>query len=194
VRAATLSTYEKDSIAILEALKKWRHYFLGTKLVIKTDHESLKFMNEQRVTTGMQHKLLLKLLEFDYVIEYKKGQENVVADALSQHDQLNALTTVTPTWIDDIKNSYSQDTHCLNLIAQGTAGTTLPKKYTFHAGILSFNGRIVVGADNLLKNKLMDTFHSSPMGGHSGIRASYQRIKHIFYWPNLKRDVEKFIQ
>jgi hypothetical protein len=104
------------------------------------------------------------------------------------------LTTVTPTWIDDIKNSYSQDTDCLNLIAQGTAGTTLPKKYTFHAGILSFNGRIVVGADNLLKNKLMDTIHSSPMGGHSGIRASYQRIKHIFYWPNLKRDVEKFIQ
>jgi hypothetical protein len=104
------------------------------------------------------------------------------------------LTTVTPTWIDDIKNSYSQDTDCLNLIAQGTAGTTLPKKYTFHAGILSFNGRIVVGADNLLKNKLMDTFHSSPMGGHSGIRASYQWIKHIFYWPNLKRDVEKFIQ
>src|SRR4051812_27257666 len=66
VKDASLSTYEKEAISILEALKKWRHYMLGSKLIITTDHQSLRFMNEQRVTTTMQHKLLLKLLEFDY--------------------------------------------------------------------------------------------------------------------------------
>jgi hypothetical protein len=40
-------------------------------------------MMSQRLSKGIQHKLLLKLLEFDYIVEYKKGKENIVADALS---------------------------------------------------------------------------------------------------------------
>jgi hypothetical protein len=181
VRVAALSTYEKEAITILEALKKWRHYLLGTQLVIKSDYQSLKYMNEQRVTTGVQHKLLLKLLEFNYIIEYKKGQDNRVADALSRKDQLMAITTVTPTWVEDIETSYDSDAVCKQLIAQATAGTTLPVHYTFHSGILRYKGRISVGNDNLLKNKLLETFHSSPLGGHSGVRASYHCIKRIFH-------------
>jgi hypothetical protein len=36
-RAAAMSTYDKEALAILEALKRWRHYFLGSELLIKTD-------------------------------------------------------------------------------------------------------------------------------------------------------------
>lgn len=43
-KAASSSTYEKEAIAILEALKKWRHYFLGNQVVIRTNQQSLKFM------------------------------------------------------------------------------------------------------------------------------------------------------
>lgn len=46
VKSAVLSTYEKEAMAILEALKKWRHYFLGNPLIIKTDQKSLKFISE----------------------------------------------------------------------------------------------------------------------------------------------------
>ena len=73
-------------MAILEALRKWRHYFLGNKLIIKPDQSSLKYLASQRLIEGIEHKLMLKLLEFDYKIEYKKGVENKVADALSRKD------------------------------------------------------------------------------------------------------------
>lgn len=66
--------YEKEAMSILEALKKWRHYIVGNPMVIKTDQQALKYMATQRLTEGIQHKLLLKLLEFDYSIEYKKGE------------------------------------------------------------------------------------------------------------------------
>jgi hypothetical protein len=105
-----------------------------------------------------------------------------------------AITTVTPIWVEDIETSYNSDDVCKQLIAQATAGTTLPVHYTFHSGILRYKGRISVGNDNLLKNKLLETFHSSPLGGHSGVRASYHRIKRIFHWPNMKKDLELFIQ
>jgi hypothetical protein len=57
----------------------------------------------QRLTNGIQHKLLMKLLEFNYTIEYKKDVENTIADALSRREHsLNAITSATPSWINDV--------------------------------------------------------------------------------------------
>ena len=83
-KATIQSVYEKEAMAILEALRKWRHYLLGNTLVIKTDQRSLKYLTSQRLLEGIQHKLMIKLLEFDFSIEYKQGKENAVADALSR--------------------------------------------------------------------------------------------------------------
>lgn len=110
-KSAAQSIYEKEAMAILEALKKWRHYIWGNSLIIKTDQHSLKYIASQRITEGIQHKLLLKLLEYDYTIEYKKGKENVVADALSRKDNDNNMicqniTMVVPQWTEDVKHSY----------------------------------------------------------------------------------------
>lgn len=66
---------------------------------------------------GIQHKLLLKLMEYDYTIEYKPGRENIVADALSrlpkqqEAEQIpcQAIITVVPDWVEDIKRSYVGD-------------------------------------------------------------------------------------
>ncbi|GJY04844.1 putative mitochondrial protein [Tanacetum coccineum] len=78
-----LSTYEKEFLAVIQALEKWRGYLLDRHFVIKTDHYSLKYLLDQRITTPAQMKWLPKLMGFDYEIVYKKGAENVVADALS---------------------------------------------------------------------------------------------------------------
>lgn len=47
IKAVGQSIYEKEALAILEALKKWRHYVLGNPLIIRTDQQSLKFMTTQ---------------------------------------------------------------------------------------------------------------------------------------------------
>jgi hypothetical protein len=75
VRNATMSTYDKEALAILEALKRWRHYFPESDLIIKTDQKSLKYITEQKIAQGVQHKLLVKLLKFNYTIEYKNGKK-----------------------------------------------------------------------------------------------------------------------
>ena len=66
------------------AVKKWRPYLLGRPFVIKTDHHSLKYLLEQRVGTPTQQKWISKLLGYAFIVEYKQGKENVVADALSR--------------------------------------------------------------------------------------------------------------
>lgn len=57
-----LSTYEKELLAIIMATRKWRSYLLGHSFIVKTDHEALKYIMEQRVTTSLQQKWLSKLL------------------------------------------------------------------------------------------------------------------------------------
>ena len=67
----SLSTYEKELWALVYVVNKWRSYLLGHHFLIKTDHQSLKFLLEQRVTLMLQHKWLTKLMGHDYSINYK---------------------------------------------------------------------------------------------------------------------------
>ncbi|GJV33332.1 putative mitochondrial protein [Tanacetum coccineum] len=106
----SLSTYEKEFLAVLMALEKWRGYLLDRHFKIKTDHFSLKYLMGQRLTTPFQTKWLPKLLGFDYEISYKSGSENVVADALlriSSGAELNELvfTSITTDLMQQVKNS-----------------------------------------------------------------------------------------
>ena len=82
-----MSTYEKELLALVQAVKKWRPYLFGMPFVIKIDHQSLKHLLEQRIGTPMQQKWVTKLLGYSFIIEYKKGRENVVADALSRQGE-----------------------------------------------------------------------------------------------------------
>jgi hypothetical protein len=193
-KAAAQSVYEKEALAILEALKKWRHYLLGNRLIIKTDQQSLRFMTTQKLTEGIQHKLLLKLLEFDYTIEYKKGKENIAADALSRRDaKCHAITVCVPEWLEDVKLSYVQDTDSDKLLRKLAKDVSDPPQYTIKDGIIKHGSKIYVGAATNMRLTLLETFHQSALGGHSGAKATYQRIKRVFCWPHLKQVVQKFV-
>jgi hypothetical protein len=84
-----LSTYEKECLAILMAVEKWRPYLQHQEFVIRTDQKSLVHLEEQRLTTVWQQKAFTELLGLQFKILYRKGQENSAADALSrrQHSE-----------------------------------------------------------------------------------------------------------
>ena len=68
-RNAALSTYEKECLAILMAVDKWRTYLQAQPFVIHTDHKSLLHLTEQKIHTKIQQKVLLKLMDLDYTIQ-----------------------------------------------------------------------------------------------------------------------------
>jgi hypothetical protein len=176
-KAAASSTYEKEVLAILEALKKWKHYFASTFLIIKIDQQSLKYIQEQKLVEGIQHKLLIKLLGYNYKVEYKKGKENRVDDALSRAphaQQLLTISSVVPAWIEQVTQSYLQDDHCLELLTKLSVDSTTVPNYTLANGILRHKGKVLVGNNGPLRLQLLDHFHKSALGGHSGERATYQ--------------------
>jgi hypothetical protein len=77
------SIHEKEMLAILHAVDLWHPYLLGQRFQIKIDHQSLKYFLEQHISSPKKQKWVTKLFGYDYEIIYKKGKDNVVADALS---------------------------------------------------------------------------------------------------------------
>ncbi|CAL9030351.1 unnamed protein product [Prunus brigantina] len=67
----SLSVYDKEMMAVVRAVEHWRPYLLGRKFKILTDHQTIRYFLEQRITTTTQEKWLLKLLGYNYEIEYE---------------------------------------------------------------------------------------------------------------------------
>ncbi|XP_020092846.1 uncharacterized protein LOC109713256 [Ananas comosus] len=193
-----LSTYEKEFLAILMALQKWKHYLSMRTFVIRTDHESLKYLLEQRVTTPMQQKGMMKLMGFDYTIQYRKGKENAAADALSrvtgEKGVTLAITAAIPSWVQEVTESYLGDPQCEKLICELPLQSTNQGDYSYHNELLRHKGKLYIGKSGHLREKVIDQMHNSALGGHSGIQNTYRRIKQHFYWPGLKKEVEEWVK
>ncbi|GJR51102.1 transposon ty3-G gag-pol polyprotein [Tanacetum coccineum] len=175
-----LSTYEKEFLAVLLALEKWRGYLLDKHFVIKTDHYSLKYLLDQRITTPAQMKWLPKLMGYDYEVVYKQGKDNAVADALSRREDVGVLFTLSTTSISTdlyqrIVASWTTDDHLKSIIADLARGKDM-KHYVFTNNQLLRKGKLVVGNDEALRKDLLSSYHNGAIGGHSGVKATTHKI------------------
>lgn len=98
-----LFTYEKECMTVLLAVEKWRYYLQHQEFILRTDHRSLLFLTEQRATTKLQQKAMLKLMDLSFKIQYKQGHTNKAADALSRMSELEnplmAISVGQPSWL-----------------------------------------------------------------------------------------------
>ncbi|KAL2235732.1 UNVERIFIED_CONTAM: Retrovirus-related Pol polyprotein from transposon, partial [Sesamum indicum] len=112
-----LSSYEKEFLALLLVVTKWKHYLQGHHFIMKTDQKTLKRILDRRVDSVLQQRWVSKLLGLSYEVQYKKGNENRVADALSrvEYDPVEAkscaIFTQLPLWIQELQESYEGDVY-----------------------------------------------------------------------------------
>ena len=77
-------THDLELVAIVFALKIWRHHLYGEKCFIYTDHKSLKYLPSQKEFNLRQHRWMELIKDYDFQINYHPGKTNVVADFLSR--------------------------------------------------------------------------------------------------------------
>ena len=77
-------TTEQELLALVYCFQKWRCYLDGSETVVHSDHEPLTWLQTQKTPSRRQARWLEYLSRFQYQIIYVRGDENVVADALSR--------------------------------------------------------------------------------------------------------------
>src|SRR6185369_313834 len=77
-------TYNLEFAAVVHALKIWRHYLIGNKCEIYTDHKRLKYIFTQPDLNLRQRRWLELVKDYNVEIHYHPSKANVVADALSR--------------------------------------------------------------------------------------------------------------
>ena len=83
--------YNKELLAIIEALTKWRQYLLDAVKTFKiwTDHENLKYFQEPHKLNRCQARWYLKLQDYNFILQYIPGKINTKTDILSRKDQVD---------------------------------------------------------------------------------------------------------
>jgi hypothetical protein len=84
-------THDLELVAVVHALKTWRHYLFGQKCDIYTDHKSLKYIFTQSELNMRQRRWLELVKDYELEIHYHPSKANVVADALSRKSQVNMM-------------------------------------------------------------------------------------------------------
>jgi ribonuclease HI len=91
------ATHDLELAAVVHALKIWRHYLIGHKSNIYTDHKSLKYIFTQSDLNLMQRRWLELIKDYDLEIHYHPSKANVVADALSRKSYANEMQMLSMT-------------------------------------------------------------------------------------------------
>lgn len=140
---------------------------------------------------------MTKLAGLQFKLQYKKGTDNKVADALSRVGhafELSAISGGTPIWLQEVINSYATDVNAQHLLTELAVVSPNAQGFSLHNGLIYKHQQVWVGNNSALQTRIIAAFHASAVGGHSGIQATYQRVKKLFYWPGLKTHVESFVQ
>eukprot|EP00253_Pinus_taeda_P002532 PITA_02532 len=184
---------------LMQEGRMWRHYLMGRKFLLLTDHHSLTSYFSQPTLNARQARWMDFLSGFDFDIKHLQGKANRAADALSRKVQSLYEVSITGwknPFLDIIKEISDQNTEYQQLKQQiqQSAGKDSQQEYTIDdAGIVYFKQRIYVPNQNKVKNLIMDEFHISHYAGHPGYQKMMTTIRKEYFWPGMKKDIVEYL-
>jgi hypothetical protein len=183
------SIYDKEMLEIMHALTKFRLYLVGSKFVVKTNHNSLKYFLEQNDHSERQQKWVMKA-SFDFDIEYVKGKKKIMADVLSRRPATCSLMEVSVDWKSHLLVEYSKN----KIACKVLDGQVQDDKYRIIDDVILYKDKLYLVPASRLKKKILTTVHDSPLAIHQGFFKTYKKIIEKFSWKELKQDVMRYIR
>jgi len=197
--------YDKELLAIVEALTKWRQYLLDAKepFEVWTDHENLKYFREPHKLNGRQARWYLKLQYYNFTLKHIPGKTNTKADILSRKDQVNtkednkdiqllknklwqrkmtAEVTMIPRKIKMEENDRLKEIK-RNMTREKEIIQALEKEdgLTWEEdGVVYMEGRIYVPNNKKIKEEILKENHDLADMGHPGQHQMLEVIKRTY--------------
>ena len=185
------STYDKELLALVRTLETWQHYLWPKEFVIHSDHESLKHIRSQAKLNRRHAKWVEFIESFPYVIKHKKGKENVIADALSRRYTMLSQLDCKIFGLETIKAQYAHDDDFKDVLLNCKEGKTW-NKFVLTDGFIFRANKLCIPASSV-RLLLLQEAHGGGLMGHFGVKKTEDILADHFFWPKMRRDVERFV-
>ncbi|KAM2555099.1 hypothetical protein TB2_019163 [Malus domestica] len=205
------SVTEKKLLAVVFALDKFRSYLIGTKVIVFTDHATLKYLLTKKDVKPRLICWMLLLQEFDIEIWDKKGSENVVADHLRRMVHNEESLPIAETFPNEQLLSIKLSEPWYADLVSFLVSKRIPITFTRHqCDKLRHDARFYVWDDPYLWKFCPDQIvrrcvhdsefhyilsfcHTYACGGHFGTqRTAFKVLQCGFYWPSIFKDTRTF--
>ncbi|EGD81417.1 hypothetical protein PTSG_11841 [Salpingoeca rosetta] len=202
---------DKEALALIYALTKWRVYLLDKRTTILTDHRSLTNITTQKTLNGRWARWIELLNDYDLDIRYIKGKTNVAADAVSripdsdaQEITCAAISTATPAdLVKRISNDIAEDEEFGPIYkALKNPDQTPPPAVAAKLSRFGLNDEdLLIYQEHpehpediplrwcipeTARVPLLAEFHDTPTAGHQGIHRTHEALARHFYWPRMR--------
>ena len=215
--------YDKELLAIITALKEWRHFLEGARhpFTIYTDHKNLTFPRKPEMLSQRQIRWNMFLSRFNFELIYRAGKKSGKPDLLSRRADLIDKSDITNEEKSEIEFNClnitplidSSDDSLCDDIRKELPNDSLYKKVSNY--LLNKKGpcpcrdinkffinnkedylwyRDLMYVPESLRLRTMELHHDSLSAGHFGVSKTVDLIKRAFYWPSMYSDVYKFVR
>ncbi|GJU18429.1 putative nucleotidyltransferase, ribonuclease H [Tanacetum coccineum] len=182
------TTYDLEFYAVVQAVKHWRHYLFHKEFVLFTDHDSLRHIRTQDKVSHKHGRWLAFLEKFTFVVKHKTGVSNRAADALSRRSNLLVSMQVDVPGLDVIREQLTLDPYFSNVL-QGVQSGQKPD-FNIHDGFL-FKGNQLCIPNTSLRLKIIKELHGE---GHVGRDRTLQLVQASYFWPTMRKEVDRYVK
>lgn len=200
------SVTERECLAVIFSIEKFRPYVEGSEFTVVTDHHSLLYLFRMKNPTGRLARWILRLQQFSFEIAHRKGQFHIVPDALSRSTQPQeggryqepdvALIDLEPCERDQWYRRMLQrvvdhgDVYSNWDVIDGKLRKFIPSKAPLEANERQW--KLVVPKSR--RSEVMRSCHDPPTAAHFGVYKTLQRARSEYYWPGMRRDVGRYVK
>lgn len=206
------SVTERECLAVIKSVKKFRPYLEGYTFNIITDHSSLKWLMSTKDLSGRLARWSLKLQPYSFNIHHRKGKDNVVPDCLSRQFSVDSIDLESQSPEDicsftiDFKDPAFTEPEYVDLISYVAdnkdqvpdvmESNGFVYKRTCHSlGDEIFDMKTwKLWIPSALRAKLISDAHDPPDKAHGGIAKTLHRLRERFYWPYMALEVRAYIK
>ncbi|CCO36910.1 Retrotransposable element Tf2 155 kDa protein type 1 [Rhizoctonia solani AG-1 IB] len=204
--------FDKELLAVIRALKEWRHLLEGSELPIQilTDHKNLEYFSTSQSLNKRQIRWANFLVDYNFQIIYRPGSQNKKADILSRRYDLVPLEGGVENQVllkpDFFIASITPDQEINDLIGEAIYEDPRSKEvldtikkgkkvqdWELKEGLLWLKGKIFVPKDETIRNLILESRHDALAAGHPGQARTLELISRTYYWSSMKKFVNSYV-
>ncbi|CAG4987874.1 unnamed protein product [Colias eurytheme] len=210
------STTEREALAVVWAVNKFRGYIEGCKITIMTDHQALRWLMSLKSPSGRLARWALLLQPYDITIKYISGRVNVVADSLSRPNctpetetdcgLCTVVVDMPAKSKETIRTEQLKDEEVVKIVQCLEGNNTENGEYWSRKGYYMNNGLLYryspdtdIGISQLVipkqeQNSIISVYHDEPIAGHYGAEKTFERIAKRYFWKGMRKHIETYVR